>query len=112
MIKIDGPAIEIEGIGGELIPELAVAMRVLGYEKKLLSKEEMHSLVEDAYLSSEELYDSLMKELKKRAIGFDKLMEMLIRKHAEEKDTDSQSGSNASEKVFNDIFKDILGGDK
>ena len=131
MIKVDKMSVETEGTVVDIITELAMAMRAIGYKDKYLSKEVMHKLVDMAYKSDEEIHEEAMQVLKERSKQlndlvdiFEKLEELRTKacENCPKKDTcekresceenDTNDSSNKEEEVLKKIFRDILRDDK
>jgi hypothetical protein len=122
MIKVDKMIVETEGTVVDIITELAVAMRAIGYKDEYLSKEHMHELVDRAYRSDEEIHEEAMQVLKERSKQlndlvdiFEKLEELKTKvcENCPKKDTCDTNNSNKSscdneEDLLKNIFKDIL----
>lgn len=76
MIKVDKMSVETEGTVVDIITELAMAMRAIGYKDEYLSKEAMHKLVDDAYKSDEEIHEEAMQVLKEKSKELNDLVDI------------------------------------
>lgn len=122
MIKVDKTSVETEGTVLEIITDLVMAIRAIGYKDEYLSKEAMHKWVDRAYRSDEEIHEEAMEVLKKRSKElndlvdiFEKLEELKTKvcENCPKKDTCDTNNSNKSscddeEDLLKNIFKDIL----
>lgn len=129
MIHCEESKVRTKGDKLQIMYDVALIMRAVGYEEGLISKEKMHDMVETSFLTDEEIREQALEIANERIANLDRMMELLtkikkLEKKLKDGDCDcetcevkdecktfheSAKNDESFEDLFDRLFKDIKG---